>query len=162
MSRKLRQLRACKAYRQAAYIAAQEAGASKRHLRNLRRALARTSATVSKAQRKRRICAAVTANNLRRIQLRRQQKCKRKIRIATWNSRGLGALQGKYPLEIKIKCFIHRMQVQQWGCLVLTDVKGLSNPQSFMVDGRSWLLIPQGKNRFPSGRFVDHLVAGGW
>ena len=63
-----------------------------------------------------------------RIRMFQQQKehreWQREWRMATWNTRWLGATTGYINQELKIQCLLTRMALQRWGSLLLTSRSG--------------------------------------
>ena len=77
------------------------------------------------------------------------QKRARRFKLATWNTRGLGAPHGLINQELKIRCFISHMITHTWSCLVLTDLKFRDNGvRRYRQDGQSWYLVIQDKIGF--------------
>lgn len=134
--------------KRAAYTAAQQAGASQRALRHLKRSYQRSRQHWVK-QRSKRTFQILAQVRRKQAQVQQRHKAwKQGLKFATWNTRGLGARQGAYAPELKIKCFIQRMIRQNWGGLVLTDVKGETETREFKVAGRIWTLIVRGRIGF--------------
>lgn len=134
--------------KRAAYTAAQQAGASQRALRHLKRSYQRSRQHWVK-QRSKRTFQILAQVRRKQAQIQQRHKAwKQGLKFATWNTRGLGARQGAYAPELKIKCFIQRMIRQNWGGLVLTDVKGETETREFKVAGRIWTLIVRGRIGF--------------
>ena len=55
-------------------------------------------------------------------QQQKHRECLREWRMATWNTRGLGATTGYINQELKIQCILPRMAIQRWGLITLTDL----------------------------------------
>ena len=65
-----------------------------------------------------------TCNILYRLRQQQvdSQRCRQEWRMATWNTRGLGATAGYVDQTLKIQNVIDRMIQQKWGILVLTEL----------------------------------------
>ena len=132
----------------AAYTAAQQAGASPRALRHSKRSCQRSRQQWVK-QRSKRTFQILAQIRRRQDQIQQRRRAwTRGLKFATWNTRGLGARQGAHAPELKVKCFIHHMIRQNWGGLVLMDVKGETETREFKVAGRTWTLIIRGRVGF--------------
>ena len=126
---------------------AQQAGAPATQVRNMRRALHRAQSRRNTLLRKhtryilmqRIFKVRAQAQSLRQLQV--------SPRIATWNTRGLGAPYAPNT-QMKIQCFIHRMILQKWGCMALTDLKGPDGVREYTFSGRTWILITHKKVGF--------------
>ena len=122
--------------------AAQSAGANAQELRHIRRALARNRKTWKRAKRLRTARVQQAQRRTQATRTEREKDHKRNIRLATWNTRGLGSRHSEHNQEMKLKCFIHRMVQQRWGCLVLTDLKYAGDQvRSCAVQGGTWTLV---------------------
>ena len=85
-----------------------------------------------------------TRHILRNLRQREQEEktCKQEWRLATWNTRGLGAIAGNIDQTLKIQNIIARMHHQRWGILVLTEL--LYREDRVLVYshlGRNWYLV---------------------
>ena len=134
--------------RRAAHTHAKHQGLSKKFLRNKQRAANHAKRVWLRTRSKRTLYVRLQRRHLQKTKMSRLKAWQQGLRFATWNSRGLGAPSGKYPPELKVKCFIRRMQIQQWGCVVLTDVKGTTGTREFWYEGRSWTLVTRGRIGF--------------
>ena len=81
-------------------------------------------------------------------QIRRLKDCKARPKIATWNCRGLTVDTITPTGELKLKCLINRMQIQHWGCIVLTDTKGPDSIRECSYHGRQWTIVHRGRVAF--------------
>lgn len=91
--------------------------------RLLRRRLARVNRQIKQRKAARTRAILRTAHNKQR---HHRQRC-RKLKMATWNTRGLGAPTGLINQELKIRCFLQHMVDHDWTCAVLTDLKFRDN-----------------------------------
>ena len=74
-----------------------------------------------------------------------RQRC-RKFKMATWNTRGLGAPCGTINQELKMQCFLEHMIEHDWTCAVLTDLKFRENGVGrYVHKGQTWFLVIQDK-----------------
>ena len=48
----------------------------------------------------------------------------------------------------KMHCIIHRLIIQKWGCIALTDLKGPAGTYDIKYMGRTWTIIVQDKVGF--------------
>ena len=140
------------------YLEAKQAGAPRQALRMLARSLALKRLQWHKARGKRQLYLATQQQKKLRLIQARQRAWKHGLTFATWNTRGLGAREGQYPAAVKIKCFIHRMIAQNWGCIACTDLKGPTGTRDFQVMGRTWTLITRGKVGF----LLEDIWADWW
>ena len=101
--------------RRAAHTHAKQQGLSKQILRNKKRAANHAKRLWLRTRSKRTLYVRLQRRRLQKTKMSRLKAWQQGLRFATWNSRGLGAPSGKYPPEIKVKCFIRRMQIQQMG-----------------------------------------------
>ena len=119
----------------------QQALQAKPH-RTAARALGRKVARVRKQVRK------VKQHKTRHIRIRMFQQqqehreWQREWRMATWNTRGLGATTGYINQELKIQCLLTRMALQRWGLITLTDLMFRENGvRTYRHRGKSWYLV---------------------
>ena len=77
-----------------------------------------------------------------RHQRQAQRAHRRTWTLATWNTRGLGAVAGYINQELKTKCFLDRMFHQGWGCVVVTDLKFPDDAvRTYRQHGQAWHLV---------------------
>ena len=70
------------------------------------------------------------------------QRCRQEWRMATWNTRGLGATAGYVDQTLKIQNIIDRMILQKWGILVLTELLFREDEVcTYKHMGRTWRLV---------------------
>ena len=119
---------------------ARAAGAEARELRCLRRNLSRCTQRRNVLRHKRTRHIRLQRQRILQAQQQSSHRCKSKPKIATWNTRGLGAIHAANT-PAKIKCFIHSMLEYKWGCKAVTDLRGLDGTLEFHQAGRSWTLI---------------------
>ena len=106
--------------------------------RLLRRKLARVDFQLKQRKVARTRAILRTARNQQR---HHRQRC-RKFKMATWNTRGLGAPTGNINQELKIKCFLKHMVDHDWTCAVLTDLKFRENGvRRYTHNGQTWFLV---------------------
>ena len=134
--------------RQHAMHTARLAGASKKALRTHRRRIGHTIQALHKCKRKRTTLLLHQQRTRLQLYRHRTSECRKRPIVATWNTRGFQANTQTVQGEIKLKCLIHRMLIQKWGCIVLTDIKGVDGTHSFSYGGRTWTLISRGKGGF--------------
>ena len=119
---------------------ARAAGAEVRELRCLRRNLSRCTQRRNVLRDKRTRHILLQRQRILQAQQQGSHRCKNKPKIATWNTRGLGAIHATNT-PAKIKCFIHSMLEYNWGCVAVTDLRGNDGTLEFQHTGRSWTLI---------------------
>ena len=130
------------------YQQARQAGTPRKTLRHLARSLAFKRKQWHKTRSKRRFYLPTQRNKTLNSIHTRQRAWEHGLTFAAWNTRGLGAREGQYPAVVKVKCFIHRMIEQNWGCIACTDLKGPEGTREFKVLGRTWTLITRGRVGF--------------
>ena len=108
-----------------------------------------------KVVRVRKKVAAAKQQRTRHIRARFHQRTKeqrawqRQWRLATWNTRGLGAVSGYINQELKIQCFLSRMVVQRWGLVTLTDLSFREDGvRTYRCRGSTWYLVVRQKVGF--------------
>ena len=82
-------------------------------------------------------------------QQQEHRECLREWRMATWNTRGLGATTGYINQELKIQCILTRMAIQRWGLITLTDLMFRDDGvRTYRPRGKTWYLVHRQKVGF--------------
>ena len=113
--------------------------------RLLRRRLAAVQFQIQQRKAARTRAILQTARN----QQRHHRKRCRNLKVATWNTRGLGAPGGHINQELKMNCFLAHMLEHDWSCAVLTDLKFRdTGVRRYVHKGQTWYLVIKDKIGF--------------
>ena len=78
-------------------------------------------------------------------QQQEHRECLRQWRMATWNTRGLGATTGYINQELKTQ-ILTRMAIQRWGLITLTDLMFRDDGvRTYRHRGKTWYLVHRQK-----------------